>query len=196
MLFRDLLATLTNADVRFVVIGGVALVLRGSVRLTVDLDICYARDGDNLQRLADALAPHHPRLRGAPPELPFLWDAQTLRSGLNFTLKTDLGDLDVLGEVIERRLHPHAVAALAEQVAQNAPMFDFLRLARRVELLTQITSSRTSCHQLRIERVVHLAGQHLLAFDGHPRTVSCRSVACSQTVPQRDTFASVKTPFG
>lgn len=99
MLFRDLLATLTNADVRFVVIGGVALVLRGSVRLTVDLDICYARDGDNLQRLADALAPHHPRLRGAPPELPFLWDAQTLRSGLNFTLKTDLGDLDVLGEV-------------------------------------------------------------------------------------------------
>lgn len=99
MLFRDLLATLTNADVRFVVIGGVALVLRGSVRLTVDLDVCYARDGDNLQRLADALAPHHPRLRGAPPALPFLWDAQTLRSGLNFTLKTDLGDLDVLGEV-------------------------------------------------------------------------------------------------
>ena len=99
MLFRELLETLTSADVRFVIIDGVALVLRGSVRLTVDLDICYARDADNLQRLADALAPHHPRLRGAPPELPFIWDAQTLRSGLNFTLKTDLGELDVLGEV-------------------------------------------------------------------------------------------------
>jgi hypothetical protein len=99
MLFRELLETLSKADVRFVVIGGVALVLRGSVRLTVDLDICYARDAANLRRLAGALAPHRPRLRGAPDGLPFIWDAQTLRSGLNFTLKTDLGDLDVLGEV-------------------------------------------------------------------------------------------------
>jgi hypothetical protein len=99
MLFRNLLETLVNADVRFVVIGGVALVLRGSSRLTVDLDICYARDDVNLERLALALAPHRPRLRGAPPELPFMWDARTLRSGLNFTLVTDLGDIDVLGEV-------------------------------------------------------------------------------------------------
>ena len=99
MLFRSLLDTLRTADVRFVVIGGVAMVLRGSVRLTVDLDVCYARDAANLDRLAAALAPHQPRLRGAPPELPFIWDAQTLRSGLNFTLITTLGDLDLLGEV-------------------------------------------------------------------------------------------------
>ena len=99
MLFRDLLDTLSKGDVRFVVIGGVALVLRGSVRLTVDLDICYARDAANLNHLAAALAPLNPRLRGAPDDLPFIWDAQTLRSGLNFTLKTDLGDLDVLGDV-------------------------------------------------------------------------------------------------
>jgi hypothetical protein len=99
MLFRSLLETLTNADVRFVVIGGVALVLRGSVRLTVDLDICYARDPDNLDRLATALAPHRPHLRGAPDELPFIWDARTLASGLNFTLTTNLGDLDLFGDV-------------------------------------------------------------------------------------------------
>lgn len=99
MLFRQLLETLSTGDVRFVVIGGVALVLRGSARLTVDLDICYARDAANLDRLAAALAPHRPRLRGAPEELPFIWDAQTLRSGLNFTLKTNLGDIDLLGEV-------------------------------------------------------------------------------------------------
>jgi hypothetical protein len=52
-----------------------------------------------LERLASALAPYHPHLRGAPADLPFIWDAQTLRSGLNFTLKTGLGDIDVLGEV-------------------------------------------------------------------------------------------------
>jgi hypothetical protein len=94
-----LLEDLTGGGVDFVIIGGVAMVLRGSTRVTVDLDICYERSQANLERLASALAPHHPRLRGAPPELPFLWDGRTLRSGLNFTLTTELGDLDLLGEV-------------------------------------------------------------------------------------------------
>ena len=40
-----------------------------------------------------------PRLRGAPADLPFQWDAQALRNGLNFTLQTDLGALDLLGEI-------------------------------------------------------------------------------------------------
>ena len=96
---QRLLDALTAAGVEFVVVGGVALVLRGSSRVTIDLDLCYARDRDNLRRLAAALAPFHPRLRGAPPDLPFLWDDRTLASGLNFTLTTDLGDLDILGEI-------------------------------------------------------------------------------------------------
>jgi hypothetical protein len=96
---QRLLEALTAAGVHFVVGGGVALVLRGSSRVTVDLDLCYARERENLRRLASALTPFHPRLRGAPPGLPFLWDDRTLASGLNFTLTTDLGDLDILGEV-------------------------------------------------------------------------------------------------
>ena len=96
---QRLLDVLRAAGVDFVVVGGVALVLRGSSRVTLDLDLCYARDLENLRRLAAALAPYHPRLRGAPPDLPFLWDERTLASGLNFTLTTDLGDLDILGEV-------------------------------------------------------------------------------------------------
>lgn len=39
-------------------------------------------------------------LRGAPPGLPFRWDAETIRRGLNFTLTTTLGDLDLLGEIV------------------------------------------------------------------------------------------------
>jgi len=49
--------------------------------------------------LAAALAPHHPRLRNAPEDLPFRFDAATIKRGLNFTLMTDLGALDFLGEV-------------------------------------------------------------------------------------------------
>jgi hypothetical protein len=97
--FAKLLAALTNEGVHFVVIGGVALVARGGARLTYDLDLVYDRAPENLLRLVKAVAPLHPRLRGAPAELPFFFDERTLRSGLNFTLTTDVGDLDLLGEV-------------------------------------------------------------------------------------------------
>jgi hypothetical protein len=97
--FRGLIEALADHQVAFVVIGGVALVLQGSPRSTSDLDVCYGRTPENLERLADALAPFKPRLRGAPADLPFRWDARTLRSGLNFTLTTDRGDIDLLGEV-------------------------------------------------------------------------------------------------
>ena len=46
-----------------------------------------------------ALAPHSPYLRGVPPGLPFRWDASTVRAGLNFTLTTKLGAIDLLGEI-------------------------------------------------------------------------------------------------
>jgi predicted nucleotidyltransferase len=97
--FRELLLRLSGAGVEFVVIGGVAVLSHGHVRATLDLDICYARTPENIRRLVAALAPIHPRLRGAPPELPFFWDERTLRNGLNFTLVTDDGELDALGEV-------------------------------------------------------------------------------------------------
>jgi hypothetical protein len=97
--FPTLLSSLTGAGVEFVVIGGVAVIARGHVRATVDLDVCYGRTPENIERLVAAVAPLRPRLRGAPPELPFLWDARTLKNGLNFTLTTTAGDLDLLGEV-------------------------------------------------------------------------------------------------
>jgi hypothetical protein len=97
--FRRLLETLVSHRVDFVIVGGVALVLQGSSRTTADLDVCYARDAANLARLAEALAPYDPMLRGAPANLPFRLDAASLQSGLNFTLQTSLGDIDLLGEL-------------------------------------------------------------------------------------------------
>lgn len=82
-----------------VIVGGVAAALHGSSLLTADLDVCYARDAANVARLADALQSVHARLRNAPEGLPFILDAETLRRGLNFTFTTNIGDLDLLGEV-------------------------------------------------------------------------------------------------
>ena len=47
------------------------------------------------------LASYTPYLREAPPDLPFVWDVKTIRNGLNFTLTTDLGDIDLLGDVAD-----------------------------------------------------------------------------------------------
>ena len=73
--------------------------LLGSPLFTVDMDVVYRRSDENMQRITDALAPLSPYLRGAPPGLPFKLDLRTLRNGLNFTLTTTLGSLDLLGEV-------------------------------------------------------------------------------------------------
>lgn len=109
--FEGLVRRLHSAEVRFVLVGGFAGTVLGSPRITVDLDIVYARDVDNLERLARALEPLSPYLRGAPPGLPFRLDAATLARGLNFTLSTSMGDLDLLGEVAGggtyERLLPH-----------------------------------------------------------------------------------------
>lgn len=97
--FSQLLRLLAGAEVEFVVVGGLAVIAHGHARATLDLDVCYARSPLNIKKLAAVLAPLHPHLRGAPPGLPFFWDERTIRNGLNFTLTTDLGDIDLLGEV-------------------------------------------------------------------------------------------------
>lgn len=92
------LRALADAGVDFVVIGGVAGGAYGSSFTTYDLDIAYARDPQNLERMAQALRSIGARLRGAPADLPFLLDAKTLGAGANFTFDTDLGSLDILGD--------------------------------------------------------------------------------------------------
>ena len=111
--FPGLLSALVEADVRFIVVGGAAGTAHGSARLTQDLDVVYDRSPENLRRLVAALGPHEPYLRGAPEGLPFVLDEATLRRGLNFTLTSKLGDVDLLGEIVGGGgygdLEPHTI---------------------------------------------------------------------------------------
>lgn len=97
--FGRMIGTLVDAEVEFIIVGGIAAVAHGSSRVTQDLDLVYARNRGNLERLVAALGGHSPYLRGAPPGLPFILDVDTLRLGLNFTLTTDMGPIDLLGEI-------------------------------------------------------------------------------------------------
>jgi hypothetical protein len=93
----EALRVLNAHGVRYVLIGGFAAVIRGSPVITGDLDLCNARDDENFERLARALQDLQATLRGAPPDVPFLLDAKTLRNGDHFTFTTRTGSLDCLG---------------------------------------------------------------------------------------------------
>ena len=117
--FAGLIRVLTENRVDFILIGGLAAAAHGAIRTTKDVDVVYARTEANMARLAAALTPLQPYLRGAPPGLPFRWDAETIAHGLNFTLTTALGDIDLLGEVTGggdyERLVPHSIEIEAFQ---------------------------------------------------------------------------------
>jgi len=99
--FRRVLEALDAEGVRYVVIGGAALGFQGSAYRTEDIDIVYARDEENIERLVTVLRAIKPRLRveGEPDGLPFVVDARTIANGGNFTLQTDLGDLDIMATI-------------------------------------------------------------------------------------------------
>jgi hypothetical protein len=94
---KDMIVRLAQGQVEFVVVGGVSAILQGAEFTTTDLDICYRRTPENIARLARALAPLQPRLRGLPPDLPFVFDERALQLGSNFTLSVGTESLDLLG---------------------------------------------------------------------------------------------------
>jgi hypothetical protein len=122
---RPVIETLVRHGVRFIMIGGLAARLRGSPSITDDMDICYARDDQNLERLAAALQELGARLRGAPDDVPFILDARTLKAGDHFTFSTRAGPLDCLGtpagtagfEDLERNAEPMEIGGSLMLVA-------------------------------------------------------------------------------
>lgn len=97
--YQKLLYALANEGVEYIIVGGAAATAHGSSRLTDDLDVVYRRSAENITRLSKSLNPFSPYLRGAPPGLPFKFDVETIKRGLNFTLATTVGNIDTLGEI-------------------------------------------------------------------------------------------------
>ena len=111
--YRELIGRLVAGRVEFIIVGGAAAVVHGASRLTDDLDVVYSRNSRNVDRIIESLAPLAPYLRGAPEGWPFKWEAQTILHGLNFTLTTSVGPLDLLGEITlggnYEELLPHTI---------------------------------------------------------------------------------------
>jgi predicted nucleotidyltransferase len=131
--FSELLPLLVHYNVKFIVVGGGAAIAHGLARLTYDVDVVYSRDPKNIHNLVEALQNHHPYLRGAPPGLPFRYDVQTIKAGLNFTLTTDLGDLDLLGEVTGGGAYDDLLA-FSEELETFGVTCRFVTLERLIQL--------------------------------------------------------------
>ena len=82
--------------VRYVLIGGLAAVTHGAPLVTQDIDLCCARDQDNLELLAAAMREVHAELRGAAPDLPFRLHAPNLASRERQSFTTDVGWIDIM----------------------------------------------------------------------------------------------------
>jgi predicted nucleotidyltransferase len=137
MQFKRALQALCDAQVEFVVIGGVSANWHGSARITTDLDIFYSRVQSNLKRLATALAPFHPKPRGFPAGLPFIWDEATLRNSSVLTLDTDLGEIDLLAEVA-------GLGGWDEVNARAITVSAFDRSIRTLDLASLIAAKRAA----------------------------------------------------
>ena len=97
--FEAVIRDISEAGVECAIVGGLAATIHGSARLTQVVDFVYSRTSANIERLVAALRPHAPYLSGAPPGPPFEWNEATVERGLNFTLTTAIGDVDLLGEI-------------------------------------------------------------------------------------------------
>jgi hypothetical protein len=129
------LRALVEHGVRFVLIGGYAAALHGSPMITGDVDICYARDPENLERLSAALRALEARLRGAPVEVPFQLDRRALESGDHFTFSTDAGPIDCLGTPAGTEGFADLDAAATDEdldgpVVRVASLDDLIRMKR------------------------------------------------------------------
>lgn len=95
--FDELLKRLAEADVDFVLIGGLALNAWGVVRGTKDVDVVVAPNLENLRRVAEvavATGGHVQKgeaLLGSAPSI-----AALLATGEQVAIETDLGRLDVI----------------------------------------------------------------------------------------------------
>jgi predicted nucleotidyltransferase len=131
-------ALLTEHDVEFIVVGGQAEALMGSARVTYDVDLCYRRTADNLERLAVALGTLTLTLRDASPELKFRLDAQALALGQNYTFEVDgeypldfLGYLEPLGTYDDLLPHVETVT-IAGRPVQVIGLDDLIRIKQHI----------------------------------------------------------------
>lgn len=132
---------LAQADIQFIIVGGMAAVVQGVPITTFDLDIVHKRHEANTKKLLTLLKTIHARYRGHPPEKAFeLSEAAFLGKGHQL-LYTDLGALDVLG-AIEDSLEYEDLLAYSIEVMLRGKAIKILSLEKLADLKSRSTNEK------------------------------------------------------
>lgn len=94
-----LLQRLIEADVDFVIVGGIGGVLHGSSLVTRDLDVCAVLTAENLEKLRATFRDLHPTHRLTTNRLSFLENPEPGVALKNLYLQTDFGPLDLMSSI-------------------------------------------------------------------------------------------------
>lgn len=97
--FRELLNRLLDAELDFVVVGGVAATLHGVSEPTRDLDVCIRLSPQSWERVVAVIGALNPRFALTVDRRPIALTAAELTEYRNLYVLTDLGRVDFLGEV-------------------------------------------------------------------------------------------------
>lgn len=154
-MFEEIIRALVAARVRFVVIGGVAAAIQGSVRLTNDIDICYDADPANIAALVAVLRRWHAYLRGVERDLPFVLDVRAVQMSPILTLTTDAGDIDIMDRVPGVGAYAEVHAA-SEQVTIGRTRFRSLTLPALIAAKRATGRPRDREHLIELEALLAL----------------------------------------
>jgi predicted nucleotidyltransferase len=145
----QILKRLTDNQVEYVLVGGMAAVLHGSPVVTRDVDVCAPLELPNLERIVWALQGLNPRFRFRPDKMPLFDDPARLVGFSNINLITDWGVIDILGDV-------PGVGAYRELVprSQEVQISDFR--CRLLDLDALIVAKRAAGREKDLIGVRHL----------------------------------------
>ena len=96
---EKILKILIKNKVEFIIVGGYASIIHGASYVTKDLDLCVNFSEENAAKILKSINPYHPRHRMHPQSPPLKETPHSLSKYNNLYLRTDIGNLDMLGEI-------------------------------------------------------------------------------------------------
>ena len=128
-----------QAEIEFILIGGLAMISHGANTLTQDVDLAYALDPQNLERLAAFLPTIHARVLGRPANDNFVITPSTLAGVKFLNLYTSLGEVDIMRTIpgvdsfedLQERAVPMDLGSFIVRVASLDDLIAMKRAANR-----------------------------------------------------------------
>ena len=146
-------------DLRYVLVGGLAVTMHGGTRVTVDADLAIAFEVENRRRLVAALAPLNPRPLRIASGAAWEWDEKCIRGPWSI-FQTDAGRVDLIIRL------PDGISF--EDLFGRAVYFDLMGTPVRVASIEDLVLMKTQAGRERDRDDINqlLAIQRLRAEQG------------------------------